>query len=189
MTGPKRRTGDDVMVLRPPAGRRVLFSLTGLFFVWAIPYNLHRSLTSPAETAAAQQASLLPTWLEWVIVLLLALVGVFAIASSWASKTWVADDWISHRGFTGRARTVRWDEATGIRVKTRGAVSAGTWKSLYVYVDRHTDDEHFSVFLASDFAPIQPVVSTLTEWALRRPSLVTDKKTAQVLGVVPRAQP
>lgn len=185
MTGPRPDAGDDdrVVILRPPPGRRIGFTLAGLFVMSAVPYGLYRLVADSAADARDRAQSVLPTWVEWPIVVFLALVGLFGLVYSWRAKTWVANDWIRHRGVLGRHRTFRRDELAGIRVKARGAVAAGTLPTVDVYLDRRTEGPRDSLYLSSSFVQVASVLETLRVWARLRPTLVTDEETARHLGV------
>jgi hypothetical protein len=187
VTAPRSCTGDDdeILVLRPPPGRRIGFTLAGLFVMSAVPYGVYRMVAHPAADARDRAQSVLPTWAEWPIVVVLALVGLFGLLYSWRAKTWVASDWIGHRGVLGPSRTFRRHEVARIRVRARGAVAAGTLPTVDVYLDRSTEGPRDSLYLSSSFVRVASVLETLRVWARLQPTLVTDEETARHLGVEP----
>jgi hypothetical protein len=175
-------TGSDVVVLRQPVFARYLYLGGGLFCVLAFLYAVYREVTDTA-TSYENAEGMAPPWVQWPVLAVLFLVGLFALNIALGTRVRVSSREIGRRGLIGRWRTVERDSFSHVRISTDGSALTTGWKTMHIRLQQGTGRARRGIYVSSDMVPLTSVLETLREWAVERPDTIADDETRAALGM------
>jgi hypothetical protein len=177
-----QRTDGDYVYLTTPWPVRLLFSLPGAFFLFALVFNLSPALVGADGYRRGADQEWVPTWAEYTVFGILLLVGLYGLSVAWRSELRLGPDDIAKRRPLGRWRTLRREDLTAVHVETKGSAIGPTWPTVHVHLRARTSDGERRMFVSSDTTSLGPVLDLCQEWTQERPHTIADERTRRLLS-------